>query len=86
MAERWIQSAIKNPGALRAQARREGAITKRGTISREWLEEKAEQGGTVGRRARLALTLRGLNRGRRKRSQPREVEMAVRAVRRAAGK
>jgi hypothetical protein len=56
--KKWIQKAIKNKGSLRALAQREGAITKRGTISRKWLEKKAKEGGKVGRRARLALTLR----------------------------
>lgn len=65
---RWIQEAIKRPGALREQARREGAIDQRtGTIKREWLERKARQGGVTGRRARLALTLRKLGRRRRRR-------------------
>lgn len=63
---RWIQQAIKKPGALREQAKREGAIDKRtGTIKREWLERKARQGGVTGRRARLALTLRRLGKRRR---------------------
>jgi len=57
----WIAGAIKHKGSLRKQAAREGAITRQGTISRSWLEKKAKQGGTVGRRARLAKTLRKLN-------------------------
>lgn len=56
-SEKWIQRAIQNPGALRAQAAKEGALTKKGTISREWLQEKAKGKGTVARRARLAITL-----------------------------
>ena len=75
-AKKWIQKAIKNPGALRRQAAAEGAITKSGNISKEWIQEKAKQGGTVGRRARLALKLdelrpggkRGDGRGRSKKS------------------
>jgi|YNPBryulayer2012_1023412.scaffolds.fasta_scaffold44664_2 hypothetical protein len=55
--KKWIQKAIKNPGALRKQAKAAGAITSRGTISKSWLQQKAKQGGTVGRRARLAITL-----------------------------
>jgi len=58
----WIQKAIKNPGALRAQAKREGALTKKGTIDPDWLAKKAKQGGTIGRRARLAQTLKRLSR------------------------
>lgn len=63
--KKWIQKAIRAPGSLRAQAKREGAITRQGTISRSWLEKKAKQGGTTGRRARLALTLRKLSKKRR---------------------
>lgn len=59
---KWIRSAIEHPGSLRAQARKAGAITKRGTIDEEWLDEQAKKGGTIGRRARLAKTLRKLNR------------------------
>jgi len=61
MAKKWIQGAIKHPGALRETAKREGAITKGGTISKSWLAEKAQQGGTVGKRARLAETLSKLS-------------------------
>ena len=62
--KRWIQDAIKNKGALRRAAQRAGAITKRGTIDQDWLDEQAEKGGVIGRRARLAKTLRRLNRRR----------------------
>lgn len=60
----WIAGAIKNPGALRAQAKKAGAVTKKGTIDTDWLEAQAEKGGTTGKRARLALTLRKLRKGR----------------------
>jgi hypothetical protein len=56
----WIQKAIKKPGALRAAAKREGAIGRDGKIKLSWLREKAKKGGKIGRRARLALTLRKL--------------------------
>lgn len=79
MAEQWIQSAIKRPGALRAKAKRAGAITERGTIDREWLEQQARKKGRTGQQARLAITLRGLPKPGRK-----EAEMAGKAVRRAA--
>ena len=39
----WIQQAIKHPGSLRAWAKREGAITERGTIDVNWLREKKRQ-------------------------------------------
>lgn len=54
----WIKGAIKKPGALRAQAKRAGAMTKKGTISPDWLKKQAKKKGTTGRRARLAQTLR----------------------------
>lgn len=61
---RWIQKAIKKPGALRAYVKRRygsKAFTKRGTIKLEILRKLAREKGTIGRRARLALTLRKLN-------------------------
>ncbi len=63
MAEkkRWIQEAIKKPGVLTATAKKAGAITKKGTIKTEWLEEQAKKGGKIGQRARLAKTLKKLN-------------------------
>ncbi len=57
---KWIQSAIKKPGALRAQASKEGAL--KDGISPEWLEEAAGKKGKVGQRARLAKTLKGMRR------------------------
>jgi len=54
----WIQGAIKKPGALRATAKRAGAIKSDGTIKKSWLREKAKQGNSITeKRARLALTL-----------------------------
>lgn len=58
---RWIQKAIKHPGALRAAAKRAGALKKDGTIKVSWLREQAKKGSTlIARRARLALTLKKL--------------------------
>ena len=53
----WIQGAIKKPGALRATAKRAGAIKSDGTIKKSWLREKARDSGKTAQRARLALTL-----------------------------
>jgi len=39
----WIQQAIKRPGSLRAWAKREGALTSKGTIDVNWLYEKKRQ-------------------------------------------
>ena len=57
---RWIKGAIKRPGALRAAARRAGAL--RDGISPSWLKSQAKAPGRRGRQARLALTLKGLRR------------------------
>ena len=55
---KWIQKAIKKPGSLKAQAKREGALTKKGTIKQSWLDKKAKAKGKTGQRARLAKTLK----------------------------
>lgn len=60
--KRWIQGAVKRPGALRNRAKRAGAITKNGTISMTWLRQQAKRNDRTGKQARLALTLRKLNR------------------------
>lgn len=57
MAEKWIQKAIKKPGALR-----KAMGTKKGeTIPAKELAAAAKKPGKIGQRARLAQTLRGLN-------------------------
>ena len=54
MAEKWIQKAIKKPGALRKTLG-----TKAGkTIPMGKLEKAASKSGITGQRARLAMTLR----------------------------
>ncbi len=67
--KRWIQKAIKKPGALRAAAKRAGAIGKGGKIKVSWLRKAAKKGGVTGRRARLALTLRKLSKRKKKRKR-----------------
>lgn len=57
---KWIQAAIKRPGALRRQLR----VKEGQTISVAKLQAAAKKGGVLGRRARLALTLRKLRRGK----------------------
>lgn len=55
--EKWIQKAIKKEGSLRKALK-----TKKGkTIPVSKLEKAAKKGGKMGKRARLALTLRKLN-------------------------
>ena len=56
MAEKWIQKAIKHPGALRKKL---GA--KAGEpIPAKKLAAAAKKSGTIGKQARLAQTLKGL--------------------------
>jgi hypothetical protein len=54
MAERWIQKAIKKPGALRAQLGAE----KGKPIPAKKLAAAAKKPGKLGQRARLAQTLK----------------------------
>ena len=53
MAEKWIQKAIKKPGALRAQL----GVKEGKTIPAKKLAAAAKKPGTLGKRARLAETL-----------------------------
>lgn len=52
MAEKWIQKAIKKPGALRKQMG-----IKKGPIPPKKLKIAAKKPGLIGQRARLAQTL-----------------------------
>ena len=54
MAEKWIQSAIKKPGALRASL----GVKKGETIPAKKLAKAAKAPGKMGQRARLAQTLK----------------------------
>lgn len=56
MAEKWIQKAIKKPGALR----KEMGVKKGETIPAKALAVAAKKSGKTGQRARLAQTLKGL--------------------------
>ena len=60
MARKWISKAIRRPGALRAAAKRAGAL--RDGISPSWLKSQAKAPGRRGKQARLAITLKNLNR------------------------
>ena len=53
MAEKWIQKAIKKPGALRSAL---GAKPGK-TIPAKKLAAAAKKPGKMGQRARLAMTL-----------------------------
>jgi hypothetical protein len=56
MVEKWIQKAIKKPGALR----KELGVKEGKTIPAKKLAAAAKKSGTLGKRARLAETLKGL--------------------------
>jgi len=56
MAEKWIQKAIKKPGALRAELGVKGDKS----IPAKKLAAAAKKPGKLGQRARLAETLKGL--------------------------
>lgn len=64
MAKKWIQGAIKNPGALRKQL----GVPEGKNIPAKKLTAAAKKGGTLGRRARLAQTLGKMNRKGKKKS------------------
>ena len=53
---KWIQSAIKKPGALREQL----GIKGKKKIPAKMLDRAAKAPGKLGQRARLAKTLRGM--------------------------
>ena len=53
----WIQGAIKKPGALRKSLH----VKEGKNIPVSTLRSAAKKGGVTGRRARLALTLRKIN-------------------------
>lgn len=57
MAKKWIQEAIKKPGALRKAA----GVKKGQKIPANKLNTMAKKKGVTGKRARLAKTLRSLN-------------------------
>ena len=56
MAEKWIQKAIKKPGALR----KELGVKEGKTIPAKKLSAAAKKPGVTGQRARLAQTLKKL--------------------------
>ena len=55
MAHDWIKSAIKHKGALHRQL----GIPTSQWIPKATLQRAAQAGGTLGRRARLAIELSG---------------------------
>lgn len=59
MAKKWIQGAIKHPGALR----KELGAKKGKPIPAKKLAAAAQKGGVIGKRARLAETLKKMHKG-----------------------
>lgn len=57
MAEKWIQKAIKKPGALRSAL----GVKEGQKIPSKKLEAATKKPGKLGQRARLAKTLRGFD-------------------------
>jgi len=57
-AEKWIQKAIEKPGALSKQL----GVPEDENIPAEKLAAAAKKGGKLGKRARLAMTLKGFHR------------------------
>lgn len=57
---KWIQGAIKHPGALH----RELGVPEGKKIPAGKLEKAAHAGGKLGQRARLAQTLKGFHKAR----------------------
>jgi hypothetical protein len=57
MAEKWIAGAIKHPGALHRQL----GVPQGKKIPAGKLAKAAKAGGTLGRRARLAETLKSFH-------------------------
>jgi hypothetical protein len=57
MAKKWIQSAVKHPGALH----KELGVKMGKKIPAKKLATAAKKGGTLGKRARLAETLKSFH-------------------------
>ena len=60
MVNKWIQKAIKKPGALRAAL----GVKKGQTIPAKKLTAAAKKPGKMGQRARFAMTLKGMKKGK----------------------
>lgn len=60
MAKKWIQKAIKHPGALHKQL----GVKAGENIPEKKLNKAAKAGGKLGQRARLAKTLKGFKKGK----------------------
>ena len=61
MAKKWIQSAIKRPGAFSRKAKRAGMSTS--AYARKVLKKGSRASATTKRQARLAQTLAKIRKG-----------------------
>lgn len=61
----WIKGAIKRPGALKAAAKRAGALNKDGTIKTSWLNKKTPN-KRLQKQKNLAKTLRKIKKTKRR--------------------
>lgn len=52
--KKWIQGAVKHPGAMTAAAKREGVSNS------QYIQEHKHEGGKAGQRARFAAVMKGL--------------------------
>lgn len=59
--DKWIQGAIKKPGALH----KELGISQDKKIPKKTLEKAAHKGGKLGQRARFAETVGSLHKGKK---------------------
>ena len=66
--KKWIKGAIKRPGALKAKAKRAGALDASGKIKMTWLRSKAKGNSRTAKQARLAITMRGFKGPKKKKS------------------
>ncbi len=62
MGKKWIQGAIKHPGALH----KEMGVPEGKKIPEKKLAKAAKSGGKLGQRARLAETLKKMPHGKKK--------------------
>ena len=54
--EKWMQSASKHHGILKAYAKKMGKLNPDGTINKEWRDKLANSSGIWAKRAQLAQT------------------------------
>lgn len=62
MAKKWIQKAIKRPGAFRKKAKQAGMSTKQ--YANKVLKKGSNASTRTKRQAALAKTLKGLRKGK----------------------